>query len=275
MKLIRIFVRKTTATPVDENVIINRLPNLFDEADQIHISVTFTWDISRAEELYKKWRVVAPVLMGGPAFNERGGEFTPGLYLKEGYTITSRGCHNKCWFCKVWKREITLSELQVKDGWNIVDDNLLACSEDHRHKVFEMLKRQKYKPKFTGGLEAKLMTMKIATELRELKPEIMYFAYDTPDDLLPLIQAGEMLREVGFGRSHHLACYILIGFPNDTTERALIRIKQVIDAGFFPFAMLWRNENGDFKREWKQFQRQWANPVISAANCKKYLNNIK
>jgi hypothetical protein len=164
----------------------------------------------------------------------------------------------------VWKREITLSELQVKDGWNIVDDNLLACSEDHRHKVFEMLKRQKYKPKFTGGLEAKLMTMKIATELRELKPEIMYFAYDTPDDLLPLIQAGEMLREVGFGRSHHLACYILIGFPNDTTERALIRIKQVIDAGFFPFAMLWRNENGDFKREWKQFQRQWANPVISA-----------
>ena len=76
----------------------------------------------------------------------------PGLYLKHGYTITSRGCHNNCWFCSVPKREGALRELPINDGWNILDDNLLACSENHIRAVFEMLKRQKHKPEFTGGI---------------------------------------------------------------------------------------------------------------------------
>ena len=42
MRELRIFPRKTNATPDDENVIINRYPNLFDKADKIDISVTFT-----------------------------------------------------------------------------------------------------------------------------------------------------------------------------------------------------------------------------------------
>ena len=32
MKILRIFPRKTNATPTDENVIINRMPILYDEA---------------------------------------------------------------------------------------------------------------------------------------------------------------------------------------------------------------------------------------------------
>ena len=95
MKVLRVFPRKTNATPDDKNVIINRMPTLFDEADQIHVSVAFTWDIPRAEELAYMWQSVAPTSIGGPAFNERGEEFEPGMYLKQGYTITSRGCPNK------------------------------------------------------------------------------------------------------------------------------------------------------------------------------------
>jgi hypothetical protein len=167
-RIIRIFPRRTNATPTDENVRINEIPGLFDQADEAHISVTFTWDIPKAEELEKEWKSIAPVKIGGPAIGEKGQEFTPGMYLKKGYVITSRGCNNRCWFCSVWKREGNIRELTITEGWNILDDNLLACSEDHIQKVFDMLKRQSQRPRFTGGLEAKLMTKERASQLTHL-----------------------------------------------------------------------------------------------------------
>jgi hypothetical protein len=270
MKELRIFPRKTNATPTDENVIINRMPDLFDEADKIHISVTFTWDIPRAEKLYQAWKGVAPVTIGGPAFNEMGKEFEPGKYLKEGYTITSRGCPNKCWFCSVWKREQGVRELEIKEGYNIVDDNLLACSDQHIKSVFDMLKNQKHPAIFSGGIEAKLLKSWHVDLFSSIRLKELFCAYDTPDDYEPLVETGKMFKQVNITYENRKArCYVLIGYPNDTFGDALKRIKQTLDAGFFPFAMLWRNEKGEFEKEWRQFQRQWANPIITAINCKK------
>ena len=93
MRIIRVFPRRTKATPVDDLVRIGTPPGLFDEADEVHISVTFTWDLPFAEKLARQWRDVAPVKIGGPATGEKGGDFVPGMYLKNGYVITSRGCH--------------------------------------------------------------------------------------------------------------------------------------------------------------------------------------
>ena len=143
MKVIRVFPRKTKATPTDDAVRINCGPELWDEADEVHISVAFTWDIPRTEWLAKQWAHVAPVKIGGPATGEKGGDFTPGMYLKHGYVITSRGCPNRCWFCSVPKREGDIRELPITEGWNVLDDNLLACSDEHIRGVFAMLARQK------------------------------------------------------------------------------------------------------------------------------------
>lgn len=269
MKTLRIFPSKTKATPDDENAIINRLPNATDQADNIKISVTFTWDLPQAEILYNAWKHVAPCEIGGPATGQQGDIFSPGEFLKQGYVITSRGCNNKCWFCSVWKREGNIKELPITDGWIVTDDNLLACSPQHIDAVFEMLKKQPHKPRFTGGLEAKLLTPHWALKLRELKPDTMFFAYDTPDDLEPLIEAAKMLFHVGFTKaSHILRAYVLIGYPSDTFDHALNRIHQTWNAGFMPMAMLYRDNQGQTKQEWRQFQRQWANPIITAANCK-------
>lgn len=158
-RIIRVFPTRTHATPEDEFVRIREVPSLFDEADEVHISVTFTWDKPWAEWAARQWERVAPVKIGGPAYNEPGGEFVPGMYLKKGYVITSRGCPNRCWFCAVPKREgDRLRELPVRDGWIVQDDNLLACSRSHIDEVFSMLARQPYRPQFTGGLEAALLT---------------------------------------------------------------------------------------------------------------------
>lgn len=154
-RIIRVFPTKTNATPTDELVRIRETPSFFDEADEVHVSVTFTWDIPIAEWLAKQWEPVATVKIGGPAYNEPGGDFIPGMYMKHGYVITSRGCPNRCWFCAVPKREGgMLRELPVTDGWILTDDNLLACSPGHIDEVFAMLARQPHKPQFTGGLEA-------------------------------------------------------------------------------------------------------------------------
>ncbi len=260
----RVFPRMTKATPKDDYVWIGR-PGLFipEDVDEIHISVAFTWDLPEAEIMADMWSRHGNVKLGGPAFNQPGGEFIPGRYVKEGYVITSRGCPNHCWFCAVSKRESNgLHELEIKDGWNILDDNLLACSEKHIRAVFAMLKRQKHKPVFTGGLEAKILRPWHVELLKEVKAQRMYFAYDTPDDLEPLMNAAKLFKEAHFGNAHSLMCYVLIGYPKDTFDEAEERLRTVLDLGFCPMAMLYRDRKGEVNLEWRKFQRIWARPTI-------------
>lgn len=265
MKIIRVFPRRTKATPDDDDVRIATDPGLFDEADEIHISVSFTWDLPLAERLEKAWRSVAPVKIGGPATGERGEDFTPGQYLKRGYAITSRGCPNRCWFCSVWKREGDVRELPITDGWNVLDDNLLACSPTHRAGVYEMLSRQKKRAEFTGGLEAARLTRWDANRLIDLRPKQLFFAYDTPDDYEPLAEAAKILKAVGFNSaSHTLRCFVLCGFPGDKMELAYSRMRKTIMLGFFPMAMLWRGDDGHRDKSWSRFQRSWVRPAAIA-----------
>ena len=270
-RIARVFCRRTSATPEDALVFIDEPPPLFlPEIDEVHVSVTFSWDIKKAGMLCRQWEAVGvPVKIGGPALNERSGEFTPGLYVKHGITITSRGCPNNCWFCNVPKKEGEIRELEIKDGWNVFDDNLLACSEDHIKAVFEMLKRQKERVTLTGGLEAKRLKPWHCEALREIKPYSIYFAYDTPDDFEPLLQAGILLRDAGFTvKSHTMKCYVLVGYPGDSFNKAEIRLRHTIDAGFMPFAMLYREDSFNGDPRWIAFQHEWVNPMIVGTKMK-------
>jgi len=272
----RVFPRKTNATPIDDLSFIGEPYTLFPpEVDEIHISVTFTWDIPEAERLAKEWKIIAPVKIGGPAIGMRGEAFEPGKYLKPGYVITSRGCNNRCWFCSVWRREGGIRELPITEGFNILDDNLLACSDSHIKAVFKMLSRQKERIEFTGGLEAALLKEWHVIELQKLRLKQMFFSYDGMGDLVPLIEAGKLLNRYGFALNTHKArCYVLIGYPKDTFEKAETRLYETINASFMPMAMLYKDNKGIVRDDWRKFQREWARPHIVATKIKKYIENV-
>jgi hypothetical protein len=265
MKTIRVFPRRTNATPDDELVYVG-YPDLFAETDHVLVDCTFTWDKPEAERLAEAWNRIAPTTLGGCAYGDPGGEFTPGRFLKQGYTITSRGCNNKCWFCYVWKRSGNLRELEIKDGWNIVDDNLLACSDQHIRDVFSMLKSQKQKAKFSGGIEAKLLQEWHVELFADLKPACIFFAYDTQDDYEPLVRASQLFYRSAYNGYRKLLCYVLIGYPNDTFEKAEKRLTDVMNLQMTPFAMLYRDDTGNTSREWRRFQRSWIRPAAIRAN---------
>jgi hypothetical protein len=269
-RLARVFPRRTKATPVDDLAYYGP-PDLFAEADEVHVSVTFTWDKPAAELLFDQWdrRFPGRVKIGGVAYEGPGNEFVPGRYVKPGYIFTSRGCPRRCWFCKVWHTHPEPILFPIIDGWNILDDNLLACPRPHVEAVFAMLRRQGRRVEFTGGLEAKALEDYQVGLLADLKPRPnCFWAYDPGDEFETLEGAARRLLAAGFtARSHRLRCYVLIGYPSDTFSAAEARLRDMVRIGLTPMAMLWRPDKPaamkhEPGKEWKQFQRRWARPAI-------------
>jgi hypothetical protein len=266
MRLARVFPRRTKATPDDDMAFFGP-PTMFVEADEVHISVCFTYDRPIAERLAKEWERIAPVKIGGVAYGDPGMDFVPGKYIKPGYIFTSRGCPRRCWFCSVWKRDPIPRLLPIVDGWNILDDNLLACPEPHVRAVFAMLARQKRRVEFTGGLEAMALQDYQVELLASLTPRPnCFFAYDPGDAFETLRSAGKRLLDAGFTRqSHRLRCYVLIGFPKDTFDAAEKRLRDIAEVGFTPMAMLWRPETASQERytpdaNWRGARRPATRP---------------
>ena len=268
----RVFPRRTNATPADDYAFVGD-PPLFlpEDIAMVEVSVTFSWDLPEAERLARAWERVAPVFVGGPATGQRGGAFIPGWYLKPGYVITSRGCPNNCWFCSVPEREgREIRELKIVRGWNLLDDNLLACSDAHIRAVFDMLheyKRTKApgepRPKFTGGIEAKRLKPWHVELFRGLLPEQIFFAYDTPDDLPPLEEVVRLFRKADYVREHVLHCYVLVGYPGDTMAAADARCNTILRLGMTPMAMPYQDpawtlrQFHEQRRRWAKFTNAW------------------
>jgi hypothetical protein len=270
MRVIRVFPRKTRATP-DDALAYFGPPDLFAQADEVHIDVTFTADKPRAELLAEDWSNVATVKIGGVAYGDPGQEFIPGRYIKLGYTFTSRGCPERCWYCSVWKRDPVQRLLPIQDGWNVLDDNLLATPQEHFAAVIEMLKRQGRRAEFTGGLQASRLTDFHVNLMASLRPKpVCFFAYD-PSPAHPfqaMIDAMSKLLAAGFTReSHRIRTFVLIGYPRDTIAQASQRLEKMVEIGYTPYAMLWQPETPAAMKwtpspEWRRFQRGWSRPAI-------------
>jgi len=259
MQVVRVFPRRTNVTPTDNDCYVGSPTMFAKEYDQVHISCTFTWDIPKAKQLQQEWQqYFDDVRIGGPAFDDPGADFT-GLYTRPGVTITSRGCPNQCPFCFVPGREGKIRELPIVAGNIVQDNNLLACSKQHRDRVFDMLKTQRA-IEFAGGFQPSLVTSEIVYQLLSLRIKAIWLAYDNAYAVKHLIKAVNLLKH--FNRNK-LRCYVLIGYKEDTIEKATERLIRAWEIGTLPFAMLYRDAEGKLPSlDWRRFQRQWSRPAI-------------
>jgi hypothetical protein len=268
-RIIRVFPRSTKATPVDPLAFVGHPPLLRPEADEVHISVTFTWDLPRARKLVKSWGALYPIVkIGGPALGDPGGEFTPGRYLKAGYVITSRGCPNRCRRCFVPKREGGLRLLKIRPGWDILDNNLLACPRSHIEEVLEMLQGQKERARFSGGIEAARVEPWFAKAIASARLETLILAYDHPSQRNPVERAVKMIRdEAGWtdGTSRkRLGCFVLCGFPGDSIGEAHERLEWITSLGVRAYPMFFRDDSGrlSIPPPWYEMMRPYLRPSI-------------
>lgn len=261
--MIRVFPRKTKWTPNDDLAFVGDPPIVGRPDDQpVMVSCTFTWDIQEAERLSRAWSdYYSDVQLGGPAFGDRGGFFEPGLFVKPGVTITSRGCTKTCEWCMAHVREGWIRELPIHDGWNVADNNLLACSRQHVEAVFEMLKRQPAPIKFSGGLDAELLQVWHVDRLKELRLKFAWFACDYPGAIVNLERSADLLAD--FSREKK-RCYVLVGFNGETPQQAERRLEAVYRLDFLPMAMFHRSDAMALpfvSRDWQLLIHTWSRPA--------------
>lgn len=254
-------------TPKDSMAFVGDPPMIRTDADEVHISVCFTWDILKADRLAKAWGQYYPVVrVGGPAFGSDCNGFVPGFYVRQGVTFTSRGCNNSCPWCLVPEREGKLRPIGDFSIGNIIqDNNLLQCDREHIDRVFAML-RTRHAIEFTGGLDSRLITDPVADGLRSLRVRQLFLSCDTKEALKPLRRAASKLS--GFNRNH-LRCYVLIAYGGETISEAVDRLRDVWVAGFVPFAQLYQPKDRyiEYSKEWKDLARTWSRPAAMKARA--------
>jgi hypothetical protein len=266
--VIRVFPVRNKWTPEDSMAFVGE-PPLFRPENRktpVRVSVTFTWHKTRAEDLAASWqRFYDDVQIGGPAYGDPGGEFTPGRFLKIGCTITSRGCPKKCGWCVVPKNEGELRELQIKPGWIVQDNNILACSERHIRAVFAMLREQRRRIYFNGGLDKHFLKPWHREMFHSISIGELWFACDQAGDLPNLEKAARILEGIPLRKRR---CYTMIGYAGESLADAERRIEAVFSLGFMPFCQLYQpDQTKTYPLEWRQLHRKWSRPAayMSAA----------
>jgi hypothetical protein len=265
MDSIRVFPARTNWTPTDALAFIGSPPlaefRPSDRRTPVYVSVTFKWLRRDGERLAADWaQYFDNVQLGGPAFGDPGDEFTPGMFLKPGCTITSRGCNRNCGYCDVWTREGRIRELPINPGWIVQDNNLLACSEGHIRRVFEMLREQKRNIYFNGGLDKYYLKDWHRKLFDSIAIGELWFACDTMADLPALERAAKILDGIELRRRR---CYTMIGYNGETLADAERRIERVFELKFMPFCQLFQPDEGlkTYSLEWRNLKQKWARPA--------------
>jgi hypothetical protein len=183
--------------------------------------------------------------------------FVSGVFLKEGITITSRGCPKQCEFCIARDKLIEFAEFS--EGNIIQDNNICACSRSHWDDVVKMLKKQKA-IEFKGGIDKDFLKDWQIEDLKGLRIKTLWLACDSRKDVSGMIDMVKKLYKAGFNKNN-IYCYVLIGNSFEENED---RLKQVYLAGAMPFAQLYKNNTNSIKysKEFKTLNRNWSRPAI-------------
>jgi hypothetical protein len=190
-----------------------------------------------------------------------------GLYIKQGFVFSTRGCNNNCPYCIVPKQEGALRELPITPGNIIQDNNFLQASTAHKNRVFEMLRTQ-HTICFRGGLEAALVDEHFISNIQTLRISELWLACDSHAALRVAIPAIQKLTAAGFNRNK-IMCYVLIGDDMEENEN---RCREIYNAGAMPRAQLFRDfteTKTEYTADWRKFASMWQRPAATVAHMER------
>lgn len=238
----------------------------FAHYDRVYLSKVFTFTpdhdtVIDADE----------IIRGGTGYRDYGSlppeieTMFPDYSIYPQYTkavgFLTRGCIRDCPWCVVPRKEGSIrpaadwDDILRPDSREIVfmDNNVLAC--DHGLDQIEQMGYEKVWVDFNQGLDARLITPKVAKLLADLHwIRFVRLSCDT-SAMLPVVeQAVSYLREAGVAPSRFWA-YVLVQDVEDAHRRVLALEKM----GVLPFAQPYRDfDGGEPPQEQKAFAR-WVN----------------
>lgn len=241
-----------------------------------YFSIPFTWQVPAVLERIKTRSFIPKrVVVGGPGAYLLEKEFKgiaevrreaprgvrPLLLFNKDATFTTRGCTNRCRFCAVPRIEGEFKEIRnFRPAPIICDNNLLAASRKHIHRVIDSCKGFD-SVDFNQGLEARLFTKDIGTKLTEIKC-LLRFAFDNVRYEKHIVKAIEIAKAVGFKRRGDIRVYVLFGYK-DTLEETIYRCELLIKLNVLPFPMRYQPLNAKKKNIYKpsQWDERYLSPI--------------
>ena len=229
------------------------VPMLLQSEGKFYFSAIFTWDIPeliRAVNMVGDWG--KDVEIGGPAatfmhkyIHKQTGiephcglddrfERVPGQYS---LTFTSRGCPHRCAFCGV--KKVEPDALEYDDfplAPMIGDNNILATSWEHQELVVNKLVNFGREIDINSGFDVRFFQEEHKKLYSHLKLAYWRFAFDSMEVEADVRRVAAMMRANGLDR-HQVTFYCLIGFPGQTVEECLYRLKTIIELGLNPYPM--------------------------------------
>jgi len=127
-----------------------------------------------------------------------------------------------------------------------------------------MLRAQRRRVSFPGGLDARLLTDWAAVQLSTLSIKEIFLAADTKNALSALQAA---VNKLGFLKRWQLRCYVLLAYGGETKAEATARLEAVWQIGCLPFAQVYQPPDRyiSYSREWRALARTWSRPAAMAA----------
>lgn len=189
-------------------------------------------------------------------------------YTKDtAYGFLTRGCSNNCSFCLVSKKEGRCSRkvADLQEFWKgqkhivLLDPNLLGCKE--HLGLLQQLADSKAKVDFTQGLDARFVTRENLELIKQIKVDMLHFAFDFMKFENQIIRGLTLVREILDINDRSAIVYMITNYDT-TIEQDLYRVNKIRELGFAPDVRIYRKNSLPKIHILKDLQRWCCNRYL-------------
>ncbi len=193
----------------------------------------------------------------------------PDLTKNTAYGFLTRGCPNNCEFCIVSKKEgrKSIKVADLSEFWRgqshikLLDANILACKD--RAELLRQLAESGARVNFVQGLDARFITEEVAVQLKEIKTDVVHFAFDFMKFEKTITKGLRIYKEICNPPDRKATVYMLTNY-NTTIEEDLYRLEIIRSLGYTPDVRIYRKPTAP--QLIKDLQR-WCNNRLLYRSC--------